>query len=95
MNNVVMYRYEMSIRIIADDRNGKEVFVDLDELKWKDDGDGYEYLTLGDISDQLKALKYERVFYVWWELGLRGEIYEFGNHDPSGWVKHGETKGYA
>lgn len=99
VDETVIYRYDNFIRIIAG-KDGKEVIVDPDELKWPryDGGQDvgvYESLTLKEISNQLIALGYHRVFYVWVELGLSGQIYQYGNYDPHEWAEHGTTRGYA
>lgn len=73
----------------------RELIVGLDELKWRIDGGCEEFLTLKDISEQLIKLGYGRTYYVWYETGLRGVIYQYGNYEPPTWVQHGTTKGYA
>ena len=90
------------ITIIAYTTEHGRVIVPHDALKWRnpyEDGDDYDlplFLRLKEISEQLLAMHYQPVFYVWYEMGLSGKIYEYGNHpsDPH-WREHGETKGFA
>lgn len=82
-----------SVRIIAH-KGAKEVFVDIDKLTWREEEEG-QLLTLGEISTQLNQLGYERVYYVWIEMGLSGVIYQYGNYEPPSWQEHGKTRGFA
>ena len=66
-----------------------------ERLRWREVksaiGEGvYRELTLGEISDQLKA----RMITVFVEEPLSGVIYQYGNHGEK-WEKIGETVGYA
>lgn len=87
----VIYKFETKIMVCG----SEDLFIDVEQLKWRDHEESEPELTLREVSDQLIKLGYSGVFYVWTELGLSGEIYQFGNYDPPMWVKHGETKGYA
>lgn len=90
------------ITIIAYDKKGEKVIVPYRRLKWRNpysDGDDYDlplFLTLKEISTQLLSMEYKSVFYVAYELGLSGTIYQYGN-DPErdGWIEYGKTKGFA
>lgn len=85
---------EESVMIIAHDEGDKPVVVDVRELRWRP-GDGVRaWLTLRDIQRQLMRRGYHTVYYVWTELGLSGEIYQYGNNGPH-WELHGKTRGYA
>jgi hypothetical protein len=88
--------YWPAVRIIAHPPKEelKEVLVDIEILKWKNH-EGYPYITLLEISKQLKKLGYQSPYYVWAEMGLSGEIYMYGNYNPPEWVEHGKTRGYA
>ena len=93
ISQTVIYRDGVSLTIIAHKTLDK-VLVKSDELTWNHDDESGKYLTLDEISDQLIGLGYDFTFYVWKEIGLRGKIYQFGNHGLF-WEEHGETKGYA
>lgn len=88
--------------IIAYRDNYEKVIVPRGNLNWRnpyEDGDDYDlplFLTLKEIGEQLLDMNYKPVFYVWYEMGLSGIIYEYGNK-PSDlhWREHGETKGFA
>jgi RecJ-like exonuclease len=83
---------------------------DKEKLKWHDE-EGYEYLTLNEILEQIqeriknKALKegfkltdnFIPFIRVEYESGLWGVIFEVGNYREMGkqWLVHGVTKGYA
>lgn len=88
--------YWPSVRIIVhkDEDSFEEVLVPLDKLKWNGE-DEEQFLTLAEISDQLQRIGYGSPYYVWYELGLFGAIYLYGNYYPKEWAKHGTTKGYA
>lgn len=66
--------------------------VDVDRLRWHEGDEGIEYLTLNEISGQINT---SGIIYVWYELGLSGKIYQYGNYEEVGWCEHGTTKGYA
>ncbi|MGF9912792.1 hypothetical protein ABEX47_17355 [Paenibacillus ehimensis] len=88
-------RFCCSVTILAY-KGINQVLVDDNELKWHlHDGEFDGYLTLAEISDQLTSLGYESPYRVWWEMGLRGEIFQYGNYKPEVWEVHGKTRGYA
>jgi hypothetical protein len=90
--------YWPSVYVLANSKDDetKNVLVDLDELKWYKDEEGFEEsITLEEISKQLQTLGYKGVYRVWTEMGLSGRIYQYGNYDPPVWEEHGTTKGYA
>lgn len=65
--------------------------IDENRLKWRANDDIGE-LTLNEISSQLNT---REIIYVWYELGLSGKIYQYGNYEEGGWWEHGTTKGFA
>lgn len=88
--------------VIAFNNNDEQVIVPCKDLKWRnpyDDGDDYDlplFLTLKEIEEQLFEMNYKPVFYVWYELGLSGKIYQYGDYaDDLRWIEHGIIKGYA
>lgn len=90
------------VTIIAYNENYQKVIVRESDLNWRnpfkeeDDYDIPLFLTLKEISEQLLAMKYKSVFYVWYEMGLSGKIYQYGNYsDCPYWMEYGETIGYA
>lgn len=68
-----------------------------DTLSWHvlDDFYVYRWLTLREISDQLKDIYSDAVVYVWSDSPLYGKIYRYGNYIPHTWEKYGETRGYC
>jgi len=57
-----------------------------------------QYLTLEDISDQLKQnakSEYIGIVYLWTESPLYGAIYQYGNYDDDIWHLCAKTNGYA
>lgn len=94
VNNEIIYRNDVFLIIAME--GTKKIPVDADRLKWNQTDEIEPNLTLKEISDQLKALGYKGVFYVWYEWDLTGRIYQYGNYKPYDfWVEHGTTKGYA
>lgn len=76
--------------------------VPISTLKWNSPEDEqiaevYDgWLTLKEIANQLQALGYGHVFYVWTEQPLFGAIYEYGNQpNLPHWIEHGKTNGYC
>lgn len=83
---------------------------DKEKLRWHDK-EGYKYLTLNEILEQMQEhMKNECMkeeigltdkvvpfIRVEYESGLWGVIFEIGNYDEVGkqWIVHGITKGYA
>lgn len=65
--------------------------IDEKQLNWREN-ESFGQLTLSEISEQINS---EDVIYVWYELGLSGKIYQYGNYEEVGWCEHGTTKGYA
>lgn len=93
-NDVMIYRNDVFLIIVTE--GTRKVLVDADRLTWNQTDEIEPNLTLKEISDQLKALGYKGVFYVWYEWDLTGRIYQYGNYKPYDfWVEHGTTKGYA
>ena len=88
------------VTIIAYTGANEKIIVPCTKLQWRnpyEDGDDYDlplFLTLKEISDQLASKGYKPTFYVWYETGLSGKIYLYGN-GFSYWREHGETNGYA
>lgn len=88
--------------IIAYNDNDEKVIVPYNVLKWRnpyEDGDDHDlplFLTLDEIKEQLFSMNYKPVFYVWYDLGLSGKIYQYGNYpDTLCWIEYGITRGYA
>lgn len=84
-----------STRIIVTVSNDPEL-VNINELDCKVQDECFFYLTLGDIISQLEK-KYETkdlLVDVWYELGVSGTIYRYGNYGPY-WLVQGTTRGSA
>lgn len=63
----------------------------VEELTWnKNNGEEDDYLTLKEISEQVKF-----PVRVIMDYGLEGRIYEYGNYNDGKWRLYGITKGYA
>lgn len=93
---------EGGITIVAYNAQDEKVVVPYLDLEWRnpyEDEDDYDlplFLTLKEISEQLLAMNYKPVFYVCYEMGLSGKIYEYGNDtNDLHWREYGETRGYA
>lgn len=69
------------------------------ELIWRKTGEGEystEYLTLGEIYEQLERMYGPHVIItVFTETALHGNVYQCGNYERGLWVRHGNTDGYA
>lgn len=76
-------------------KDGEETLIDIDTLDSREQDGCYFYLTLEDISSQLKKMYPDDILiiYVWYEMGLSGSIYCYSSNDK--WSEHGTTRGYA
>ena len=72
-----------------------------DFLKWhikKCDSETIEYLTLGEIYEQIRRKLLDRspcIITVCENDPLRCMIYQHGSHPCAGWEELGEIRGYA
>ena len=83
-------RLNHSVCIIAD-----EQVISEDSLEWRNESMYESLLTLREIQEQLAQMNYQEVFYVVADLGLRGNIYRYGNDKPRSWEHYATTKGFA
>ncbi len=91
--------------VVAYNEKDQKVFVPYGDLEWRnpyENGDCSDlplFLTLKEIEEQLFAKNYKTPFFVAFELGLSGKIYQYSeSYDDSytpHWVEYGETIGYA
>ncbi|OAH53109.1 hypothetical protein AWH48_12190 [Domibacillus aminovorans] len=72
------------------------ILVPLEKFEMKSQGNiPCLTLTLKDIAGQCIGLYGKSILIdVWYELGLNGYIYRYGNYAPE-WVEHGKTRGFA
>lgn len=83
-----------NVTILLGDKNR----LDNSLLKWHKEGkDEFRdsYLSLQEIYEQIKAMGYQGVIYVWEDTPLEGRIYMCGNYEEGQWILHGKTSGYA
>ena len=72
-----------------------------DFLKWhekKSDSETIEYLTLGEIYEQISRKLLDRtpcIITVCENDPSRCRVYQHGNHPCAGWEELGEIRGYA
>lgn len=102
-DEVILYDEMASIIILVHDAENfpNEKTVKLDELKWRKDefadkeyGENFMYITLADISNQLKEKGVQGSIMVMYETGLDGTVYRYGNHGEY-WEIVGQLAGWA
>ncbi|MFF2532444.1 hypothetical protein ACFVS2_26615 [Brevibacillus sp. NPDC058079] len=95
--DLLQYTYidMIGIRIIVSLTDENDKLIPMEDFSVKDN-DGYPYLTLSDIADQLTMHFGEKLqcIDVWEELGLNGVIYRYTTFEKL-WREHGKTKGHA
>ena len=103
MHTVAIYKENPVgiVRIFITEPCGNLVPIPLDSLVWNNFDDPFEekhfeqWITLGDISDQLLEEYATHIFYVWDEKPLDGTIYQFGNYAKREWRVYANTRGYT
>lgn len=74
---------------------------DIDCLKWNtenfwgEDETVIYYLTLKEITEQLKEMSYTAPLTIFVNDALYGYIYQMGNHGTYVWEEVGKLRGYA